>query len=303
MRNLLAALILATAAIFLGTQATAQTAATAPTQFVQVGDDRIAYRSIGTGDPIILLNRMRGTLDTWDPLFLDTLARNHRVVTVDYPGVAYSTGALPPDIGKAAEFVADFATAIELPRFAVLGWSWGGFVSQTLLLAHPERVSHAILVGTNPPGPGQIPIQQAFLERAFNPVNDLDDEEVLFFEPRSAVSREAARASRERIYARPDVVSRIPATPQAVQTYIAAAMTFGEDGVGRREALTRTRIPILIICGDNDISTPAANWFPLIGKIPNAQIIIYPESGHGPQHQYPEMSAEYIDAFLNRALP
>jgi hypothetical protein len=36
------------------------------TKFIEVNEQRFAYRSIGTGLPIILLNRFRGTLDTWE---------------------------------------------------------------------------------------------------------------------------------------------------------------------------------------------------------------------------------------------
>ena len=89
-----------------------ETAARATTQYVEVAGDRIAYRSIGVGTPMILLTRMRGTLDTWDPLFLDELAKSNRVITVDYPGVGYSAGTLPPDIGRVANFVAAFADAM-----------------------------------------------------------------------------------------------------------------------------------------------------------------------------------------------
>ena len=80
-----------------------ESAATAANQFVEVAGNRIAYRAIGRGEPMILLTRMRGTLDTWDPLFLDELAKSNRVITVDYPGVGYSTGALPPEIGDVAK--------------------------------------------------------------------------------------------------------------------------------------------------------------------------------------------------------
>jgi hypothetical protein len=73
-------------------------------------------------------------------------------------------------------------------------------------------VSHAVLVGTAPPGPERAEIQQLWLERATKPINDLNDEEILFFEPKSESSRRAAKLSRDRIYARPDVVSKIPAT-------------------------------------------------------------------------------------------
>lgn len=276
------------------------TANTAETKYVQVGGDRIAYRRFGAGSTVVLANRMRGTLDTWDPLLLDGLAKHHTVVTFDYPGVGYSSGTLPDDMVKVSTFVDAFTTAIGANRFAMLGWSWGGFATQSYLLDHPGRVTHAVLVGTNPPGPGQLPIQQVFIDRAVKPVNDLADEEVLFFEPRSEFSRAAAKASRERIYARPDVVSRIPSEMAMFQVYFKAAEVFKEDSSGRLAKLTETRTPMLIISGDNDTSTAGQNWFPLIGKLRNAQFVFYPESGHGPQHQYPELSAAYIVDFIAR---
>jgi len=287
----------------LGAPALAQeTAATAPNQFVEVEGNRIAYRAIGSGPPMILLTRMRGTLDTWDPLFLDELAKANRVITVDYPGIGYSTGALPTAIGDVADFVAAFADAIDLDRFVLTGWSWGGTVAQTFLVEHPGRATHAVLIGTAPPGKG-VPIQPAFLERAFKPVNDLDDEIVLFFEPKSAASRAAAKASRDRIYARHGVANRIPSTPEMIQAYIAAATTYHEDASGRREKLKVSRTPILVISGDNDISTAVENWFALNREIPNAHLIVYPETGHGPQHQYPELTAAQIALFQKLALP
>lgn len=272
-------------------------AATTETRYVEVQGHRIAYRQIGSGSPILAATRLRGTIDTWDPLFLDTLAKEHTVITFDYPGVGYSTGKLPPDIGQVAAFIDTLAEALKVDRYAILGWSWGGIAAQALVLDRPQKVTHAILIGTAPPGPGLLPIQQAFLERAFKPVNDLADEEVLFFEPTSDASRKAARASRDRIYARPGVDSKIPSTTQEIEAYLQASQAFREDGA-RREALKRTHVPILVMSGDNDIATPAPNWFPLSNQLPTAQMLVLPDSGHGPQHQYPELSASYINVFL-----
>ncbi len=286
------------AALF-GSVASAQpNAADTPTRYVEVNGDRIAYRSFGQGPPVVLANRMRGTLDTWDPLFLDQLAKHHTVITFDYPGIGYSSGTLPADMSMVAKFFSDFTAAIKLKRTAVLGWSWGGYMAQALLVEYPHLVSHAILLGINPPGKNQLPIQQVWLERALKPINDLGDEEILFFEPKSDASRVAARLSRDRIYARPGVVSKIPSTPEEIHLFLKVAKEFKEDEVGRREQLTRTRTPILIVCGDNDTSVPVENWYPLIGKIPRAQLIVFPESGHGPQHQHPELAAKYIADFL-----
>lgn len=274
-----------------------QDAASTPTRFIQVKGERIAYRSIGRGTPMLLATRMRGTLDTWDPLFLDALAKHHTVITFDYPGIGYSAGTQLADIGRAASFVADLAAALKLERFIATGWSWGGTVMQTLLIQYPDRVSHAVLIGTTPPGKPERPIQPVFIERAFKPYNDLADDEILFFEPASERSREANRRSRERIYARPGVADRIPSRPEQIQPYLSAAKQYHEDSAGRLEALTRSKVPMLILCGDNDISVPAQNWFPLVGKI-DAQLIVLPQSGHGPQHQYPEVSARYIADFI-----
>ncbi len=279
---------------------TLQLVATAETQYAQVSGDNIAYRRFGTGSPLVLANRMRGTLDTWDPLFLSGLAKRHTVVTFDYPGVGYSSGALPDDMAKVSSVVNAFTAAIGVNRFAMLGWSWGGFVTQTYLLDHPDRVTHAVLVGTNPPGPGQLPLQQVFIDRALKPVNDLADEEVLFFEPKSEFSRAAAKASHERIYARPGVAAKIPSQMAVFQLYFKAGEAFKEDALGRREKLTQIRTPILVISGDNDTSTVGQNWFPLIGKLRNTQFVFYSETGHGPQHQHPELSAEYIGEFIAR---
>lgn len=264
---------------------------------VDVAGNRIAYRSIGAGAPMILLNRMRGTLDTWDPLFLDELARANRVITVDYPGIGYSAGELPTDTGQAAGFVRTFADALAIDRFVLLGWSWGGTVAQTFLVEHPGRATHVVLIGTAPPGKGPVSIQPAFLERAFKPVNDLDDEIVLFFEPRSEVSRAAAKQSHDRIYARPQVTERIPSAPETISAYLKAAASYHDDAEGRLQKLMTTRTPILVISGDNDISTAVENWLALKGRIPNAHLIVYPESGHAPQHQYPQLAAAQIALF------
>jgi pimeloyl-ACP methyl ester carboxylesterase len=106
--------------------ATSATAATAPIQHVRVGDHEIAYREIGSGRPLVLLQRFRGTIDHWDPQFLDALATRRRVVTFDAPGVGGSTEAVPQTISGMANDAAEFAAALDLGRADWLGWSMGG---------------------------------------------------------------------------------------------------------------------------------------------------------------------------------
>jgi pimeloyl-ACP methyl ester carboxylesterase len=275
-------------------------AADAATEFVTVNRDSIAFRRIGKGSPLLLANRMRGTLDTWDPLFLDELAGEHTVITFDYPGIGYSGGALPIELDVLGGMVIGLAEALGLGRFALGGWSWGGMVAQVVVTDHPGRATHAVLIGANPPGENALPMREAFLDRALKPVNDLADEEVLFFVPGSARSLAAAKASHQRIHARPGVTARIPATMTAFMPYIKAVEAFRSDDDNRRAALARGATPMLLLCGDHDISADAANWMPMMGEFPSAQLLILGDAGHAPQHEYPCLAARYINAFLRK---
>lgn len=275
----------------------AQKAIQSKTQFVEVEGRKLAYRSIGKGSPIIFVNRFRGTLDTWDPLFLDKMAENFHVITFDYTGIGSSTGTLPTDVTLVAKDVKDLAEALKLKKIIVLGWSYGGLVAQAATLLFPDLVTHSILVGTNPPGKNEIALEQAFLDVALKPVNNSDDEVILFFEPASQTSIAAAKASHDRIAQRIDV-SKIPSTMEVFNLYFKGGAGFREDKSNFREQLKNTKTPILIICGDHDISFAVENWYPFTRKLQNAQLITFFQSGHGPQHQYPELTAKYIADFV-----
>jgi pimeloyl-ACP methyl ester carboxylesterase len=270
------------------------------TSFADTGDRKIAYRSYGKGKPIIFVNRFRGTLDTWDPLFIKMMAKKFNVITFDYSGVGSSTGNMAPDIVIVAKDVKDLADALKLNTIIVLGWSYGGLVAQAVTLLYPNLVSHSILVGTNPPGKNEVPFEQVFLDAALKPINDFDDEVVLFFEPKSQISLAAAKASHERIHKKIDV-KKIPSTMEAFQLYFAGGDAFKEDILNFREQIKKTKIPILIISGDHDVSFAVENWYAIVNEMVNTQMIVYSETGHAPQHQYPEMASKYIINFVKYA--
>ena len=267
------------------------------TQYANFSDRKIAYRSIGEGNPIILINRFRGTLDTWDPLFLDLLAAKHQVITFDYSGIGYSTGKLSTDIKVVAQDVKDLADFLKIKKAVFMGWSYGGLVTQAAMHQYPELVTHTVLLGTGPVGKRVVPLEQTFLDHALKPINDFNDEIVLFFEPESEESKKAAKASHDRIAKRIDV-SKIPSTMEVFQLYFAGGEGAAADQDNYRDKLKTTKTPILIISGDHDISFAAENWYPLTKQLPTSQLIVLPQTGHAPQHQNIPLVVHYIENFL-----
>lgn len=268
------------------------------TQFTQINGAQIAYRSFGNGIPILFYNRFRGILDTWDPLFLNSLATHHTIVLFDYPGIGDSEGELSSDIFKVSDVGIKLMNHLDYEKFYVAGWSYGGLVAQAAMFLNKEMVLKTVLIGTNPPGNNDFPFDPAFFERALKPINDLDDEMVIFFEPTSEKSRIAAKASFDRISKKLDS-SKIPSTPDKFQKYFEGSAFMKKDEENFRGQYETLTIPVLVISADHDISFAVENWFPLLRKAPSMQHLILNDAGHGLQHQEPKLIAGYINLFLN----
>ena len=270
------------------------------TKFVETGGKKIAYRSIGSGLPIILVNRFRGNLDTWDPAFLDALASTYNVITIDYSGIGLSTGVCTADVYEMAKDVKDIAEALRFTKIIMAGWSLGGMVAQAVMTQYPELLSHAILIGTSPPVRSNGVSQKLFWERALKPVTDLDDGTVLFFEPQSESSKNAAKLSFGRIAKRAEDLDN-PVSKECYSNQQKAVDEFREDKNGALAKLEGSKIPILVIMGDHDIGFPVEDWYSLVGKLPSTQLIVMPQAGHGPQHQYTDLAAKYIISFIENS--
>jgi pimeloyl-ACP methyl ester carboxylesterase len=59
--------------------------------------------------------------------------------------------------------------------------------------------------------------------------------------------------------------------------------------------------PVYDANGDNDTMMITENSYLLAHHLPNAQLRIYPDSGHGFLDQYPELFADHVNAFLKGA--
>ncbi|WP_241770289.1 alpha/beta fold hydrolase [Burkholderia gladioli] len=273
----------------------------AHTQFADVPGRRLAYRTFGGGTPIVLCIRFRGTMDSWDPLFLDSLAaRGFSVTIFDYSGLGSSTGEPTYQPASLARDAIDLMDALGLARAVVGGWSIGGIAAQLVMAQVPQRVSHLVLIATTPPGQ-LVKTGEALFYRLAGRENDFEDFLSVFFEPASPDGRIAAERSAQRLAERRD-----DASPEVPFEWARAQL-----GEGPRnpmfpveavlQALQATTIPILHIGGDHDIVFPVENWYALNGQLPTLQLLTLPSAGHGPQLQYPLASARHIAAFVEPA--
>ena len=90
--------------------------------------------------PILFLHRFRGTLDDWDPLFVDELAKTRHTILFSDQEIGSSTGKAAMSVDEKARNAAAFARALGHSSIDVLGFSMGGFVCQVIALLEPKLV-------------------------------------------------------------------------------------------------------------------------------------------------------------------
>lgn len=276
-----------------------QTHETASTRFIVANGIRYAYRRFGApaGTPLLLLQHFRGGLDHWDPAVTDGLAQDRPVILFNNAGVASSEGEPSGTVGGMAEHVAAFLGALGLGEIDLLGFSMGGFVAQQLVIDHPDLVRRLILAGTGPQGGedmAEYPAEAAAHAMAASP--GLDDFLFLFFAP-TPTSIEAGKAYWERRHRRAD--QDVPSSAAAMMAQAAVIAAWGAVPASNRyESLKHITQRTLVVDGKHDIMVPARNSFILQREIPNATLILYPDSGHGALFQYPDDFVAQARRFL-----
>lgn len=256
------------------------TYANAANLLIDVGGTAFAYRDLGprSGVPLILLNHWGAVLDNFDPRIVDGLAGRHRVIATDYRGIGASGGTAPVTIDEMARDAIALIHALDFETVDLLGCSLGGFVAQDMVLKAPGLVRKLLLTGTGPAGGQGIDkvgaVSWSLIIKGL--LTRRDPKYYLFFTS-TANGRQAAKAFLDRLKERKRNRDKDP-TPVAFLRQLKAIKAWGRQAP---QDLGNIRIPVLIANGDNDIMVPTVNSTDMARRIPDAQLVIYEDAGHG----------------------
>jgi pimeloyl-ACP methyl ester carboxylesterase len=270
---------------------------TAPTLYVEGHGIRFAYRRLGpsTGTPLVLLQHFSGNIDAWDPAVVNALAADRPVIAFDNAGVGRSTGQTPDNVAAMARDAVTFIDLLGLCEVDLLGYSLGGCVAQQMAAEHGPLVRRLILVGTAPQGGEEHLL--AVLQEAFSNTEAPDPRLPLFFTPSSA-SQSAGLAFLKRTKVRTedrDTDNGSDVTnPQAKALITWCATPDPEHAI-----LRAINQPALVVSGSHDTMLPPGNAYAMFKAMSNAQLLLYPDSGHGALFQHHEVFVSHVRTFLD----
>jgi pimeloyl-ACP methyl ester carboxylesterase len=270
---------------------------TVPTQFVEANGIRYAYRRFGKSGtiPLLFLEYFNSNMDGWDPEVTNSLAADHEAILFDNAGVGASGGKTPHVVAEMANHCVAFCRALGLKQIHVVGFSLGGMIAQQLALEHPQLVGRLILLGTGPRGGEGMTFTELSPEEQADPVAFLL---AAFFSP-SEASQSAGREYVKRLESR-KTDRDLPVSRDAAVAQVAALREWGTiPATGRYATLTSITHPTLIVHGNKDIVVTPINAFILEEHLPNAQLIMYPDSSHGAFCQHRKAFLEHVRIFLS----
>jgi pimeloyl-ACP methyl ester carboxylesterase len=231
-------------------------------------------------------------MDDSDPKIIDGLAAEHTVIIFDNRGIGSTGGVTPKTVAEMATDAIAFIKAIGYQQVDLFGFSLGGFISQEILLREPQLVRKAILAGTGPAGGEGISnmtpiVVKDIIKSRFT----FRNEKYYLFFNNNATGHQAAKNYLTRLKERTENRGK----KLKLKHFSNQLSAIKDWGLKAPQDLSKIKQPVLIVNGEDDKMVLSSNSLVLKKNIPNSELILFKDSGHGGIFQYSE---EFVKSAL-----
>jgi pimeloyl-ACP methyl ester carboxylesterase len=250
------------------------------------------YQIHGSGDPVLLVHGFPLSGRLWEPI-TPALGRDFRLIVPDLRGLGRSEPSASASMSRFADdLVALLDTIGETRPVALVGMSMGGYIAFEFCRRRPDRLRALVLANTR---------AQA----------DSAEEAQARRETAARVLREGSGIVAQAMVSR---LFGAQASPDLRQCWVERMA--GEDPLGVAAALgamaerpdsfhtlASTRLPMLIVAGEDDSLTPLEGARRMQQAAPHARLEVIPEAGHMSPVEQPGRFAEILRQFLKELPP
>ncbi len=182
-----------------------------------------------------------------------------------------------------AEDAITFIRAMGFEQVDLFGFSMGGMIAQEIVQMEPQPVRKMIITGTGPAGGVGISkvARVIYLDMVRGWLSRQDPKQFLFF-TRTPSGIRAGKEFLARLQERSENRDK-EITIRALQAQLKALRRWGSKAPAD---LSKIQRPVLVANGDSDRMVPTKNTHDLARRLPNSDLIIYPDAGHGGVFQF-----------------
>jgi len=247
---------------------------------------RMSYQEAGSGDPVVLLHGLGSSSRDWEDQ-IPTLAARYRVIAPDLRGHGDSEKLTRSTIAAMADDVAQLLRALGTGPAHVVGISMGGMVAFQLALDAAELVQSLVIVNSGPDAVPRTPRHRFAIWTRFALLRFVGMKKLSGVVAGKLFPDAGQEALRRRF------IERMSANdPAAYKAALQAIVRFSvEDRLGA------VRAPTLVVTADQDY-TPVALKAAYVAKLPDARLVVIPDSRHATPLDQPDRFNTTVLEFL-----
>ncbi len=232
---------------------------------IQAGRLHILFVHGASGNGTLWHHQLQGLFADYAPL------------AVDLPGHGRSEGEAQNRIPAYRDDLKDFKDSAGLPKVVLCGHSMGGAVVLDYALNHPEDIEALVLISSG----GKLRVAPQLLETYRSGQKSPSLVQHLY----------GSQASEELVRAGADLLEEVP-------TEVSYADFSACDAFNVKDRLYTIDLPVLILCGEQDVMTPPKYSRFLAENIPGARLELFPESGHMLMQEQGDLVNQSLKKFL-----
>jgi len=258
------------------------------TRRVRVGDVELHCEIAGSGEPLLFIHGLGSCAEDWQSQ-IEYFRDRYRTIACDLRGHGRSSKPRGPySIKVFARDLASLLRELETGPTHVVGISLGGMVAFELAVDSPERVRSLVIVNSGPAVPAETFKQRLPLH-------------VRLLYARVLGLRGMAEMIAKRLFPKPEqialqraFIARLAANDR--HCYLASLRAIFA-GWSVADRLPDIRCPVLVLASDHDY-TPVALKQAYAERLPNAKVVVVPDSRHALPMEKPGEFNAAVAAFL-----
>jgi 3-oxoadipate enol-lactonase len=260
----------------------------------QYKDIAVHYQDIGQGKPLLLLNGIMMSTQSWTP-FLEAFSRGgNRLILVDLLDQGKTQVMEQPyTIRDQAKMLVALLDELQIDQTAVFGTSYGGEVALNLAVMAPNRMRKMVLANTVARTNAWLKeIGDGWILAAHDPLAYYSTTIPVIYSPEFYDRRAEWMANRKGLltktaFASPDFLARMERLTRSAESH---------DVVAR---LGEISCPVLLISSQQDHITPPEEQARLHEGIPNSELVLLPKTGHAAFYERPDLFTSIMMGFIN----
>lgn len=264
----------------------------------------IVHTAMGDGSPVVFIHGLGSYIPAWNKNLLP-LSKHFRCIAIDLPGYGKSSKSLHPGtMYYYAEVVIKLMDKLGINKFNICGHSMGGVIAFKLAIEFPERVDKLFL--SAPGGAETYSEDEKLLVENFISTERMinnDDKQI-----RNNVMVNFHHFPLDAQFMISDRIAIRKAGEFPLHAEIIARSASGVINSDVPFRLSGVKSKTMIIFGDNDKMIPNRFVHPELTpqkmidtfkqNIQSVNIKIYPECGHFPQFEHPEIFNRDLIEFI-----